>query len=299
MSTSRVALVKGDDRYRNVRQTLELLADQVDLASKQRIVIKPNFVSATHKNAATHVDAVRAVVEFLWDHGVRKATFAEGCAMGSVRQGIRHLGYADLIKRYGLGVVDLNADEGVTVSLVDRDMRPMTLDVARTAVESDLRISVGPPKTHDYVQVTLSLKNYAVGSLLKGCKWNVHQGYAGININLYKLAHVVAPDLAVIDGTQGMEGRGPVRGRMVDWGVVIASTDFLAADVLAAQAMGFRIADIGYLHYCAIQGLGCAKVGEMEIVGNTSLQAISRRFDPHPETARMLEWRVPNVAQYL
>jgi len=299
MGASRVALVRGDDRYQNVRQTLELIADQIDLADKQRIVIKPNFVSATNKSAATHVDAVRAVVEFLWDHGVQKATFAEGCAVGDVRQGIRRLGYTDLIKRFGLEVVDLNTDKGVSVSLYDRSLGPLTLEVARTAVESDLRISVGPPKTHDFVQVTLSLKNYAVGSLLKRYKSDVHQGYAGINLNLYKLAHVVAPDLSVIDGTQGMEGRGPVGGQIVDWGIAIASTDFLAADALAAQAMGFQVENIGYLHYCAIKELGCARVAEMEIVGNTTFEAVLRRFASHPDTARMLEWQVPNVAQYL
>ena len=65
-----VALVRGDSRYTNVRDALELIADQVSLADKRRILIKVNFVSARRQLAATHVDAVRAVTGWnvsLWE----------------------------------------------------------------------------------------------------------------------------------------------------------------------------------------------------------------------------------------
>lgn len=74
---------------------------------------------------------------------------------------------------------------------------------------------MGPPKTHDLVIATLSLKNMAVGSLRT--KSACHAGYRGTNLNLYKLAPYVAPHLAVIDGYQGMEGNGPVSGDRVEW----------------------------------------------------------------------------------
>ena len=39
---ARVALVKGGDRYHNVRQALALIGDDIDLAGKRRVLIKPH-----------------------------------------------------------------------------------------------------------------------------------------------------------------------------------------------------------------------------------------------------------------
>ena len=50
---------------------------------------------------------------------------------------------------------------------------------------------------------------------------------------------MVYPDFVVTDGTVGMEGGGPVRGKAIKSGWIIASFDALAADSLAADLMGF------------------------------------------------------------
>ena len=295
---SRVAVVRGDDRHDNVRAALDLLGDTVDLAGRERIVIKPNFVVTSNALAATHREAVRAVLEYLWEHGVRQATLAEGCAEGSIRKAIDNYGYGGLVDQYKLDVVDLNHDEAVEVDAVNRMLRPTTLRVARTVVESDLRISVCPPKTHDTVQVTLSLKNVAVGSILPP-KRRVHQGHKGINLNLYKLARVVGPHLAVLDGYEAMEGNGPVCHDVVDWRLAVASADFVAADSFAAQAMGYDIHDIGYLYYCHVQGLGRGDLEQMEIVGNTSFERAYRPFKRHVTNHWQTHWRVRHVERYL
>lgn len=299
MNKSRVALVKGDDRYGNVLQALESIEEDVDLAGKRRIIIKPNFVSVHRPLSATHVDAVRAVLDFLRARGLEGVTLAEGPAMGSVQQGLKSYGYLGLVDDYHLKVVDLNKDESVELDLYDKRLRPMRLRVARTVLESDYRISVGPPKTHDMAIVTLSLKNMAVGSLVRGQKSRVHQSCPVINLNLYKLAHHVAPHLAVLDGFQAMEGNGPVGGSAVDWRIAIASTDFLAADSLAAQAMGFALEDIGYLYYCQLSGLGQGTLEGMELVGNATLADVRRKFQPHSGYERQLRWRIADVERYL
>lgn len=299
MRKSRVALVRGDDRYRNVRQALEEIEGEIDLTEKRRIVVKPNFVSIRAPLSATHVDAVRAVLEFLKAKGADEVTLAEGPAMGSFQSGLRNYGYEELVREYGLKLVDLNEHEGVEVEVYDRRLRPMRLRVARTALESDYRISVSPPKTHDMTIVTLSLKNWAVGSLVRGQKSRCHQNTPAINLNLYKLAYHVAPHLSVLDGFRAMEGNGPVSGSAVDWRIAIASTDFLAADSLAAQLMGFKLEDVGYLYYCQLKGLGQGKLEEMELVGNAAVEEVRRSFKPHRSYNRQLKWRIPNVEEYL
>lgn len=299
MPKSRVALVRGDSRYSNIRRALEAIGQDIDLTGKRRVVIKPNFVSVHKPLSATHVDAVRAVLDELHARGVGDITLAEGPASGDLQRGLKNYGYLPLIEEYDLRVVDLNHDEGVEVEVWDRRLKPLRVRVARTVVESDYRISVGPPKTHDTVIVTLSLKNYAVGSLISGNKGRIHQGYAAINLNLCKLAPLVAPHLAVIDGYQAMEGNGPTNGRAVDWRLALASTDFGAADTVACRLMGFDPDQVGYLYYCRLKGYGQGDMAAIEIVGNVSFEQARRTFQPHSGYQDQLGWRIPHPEQYL
>ncbi|MBC7237739.1 MAG: DUF362 domain-containing protein, partial [Chloroflexi bacterium] len=271
--------------------------DDVRVVGKKRVLIKPNFVSVHRPLAATHVDAVRAVLDVLQARGVGEVTLAGNPASGSFEQGLRNYGFTALLERYPIRVVDLKQDETVEVWAYDGHLRPKLLRVARTMVESDYRISVGPPKTHDIVLVTLSLKNMAVGSLPH--KSSIHAGPQGTNLNLYKLAPYVAPHLAIIDGYRGMEGSGPVSGDPVEWRIAIASTDFVAADSLAAQLMGFQAGEVGYIHYCALRGLGHERIEEMEIVGNISVAEARHPFRRHPGSEEQVRWRIPEVERYL
>lgn len=299
MKKSRVALVRGDDRYANVLRALESIEDDIHLAGKRRITIKLNFVSIRRPLSATHPDAVRAVLDYLKARGVDDVTLVEGPSVGAFREGLRAYGYQELIARYRPKVVDLNQDESLEVALYDRDLRPLPLRVARTMMESDYRISVGPPKTHDTVNVTLSLKNIAVGSLVGPNKGRFHQGYQAVNLSLYKLALRIAPHLSVLDGFQAMEGAGPVGGDAVDWRIAIASADFLAADSLACQLMGFPLEDIGYLYYCHLKGLGRGTLEGMEPVGNATFEQVRREFKPHRTHASQLAWKIPDIERYL
>jgi uncharacterized protein (DUF362 family) len=81
-------------------------------------------------------------------------------------QGYERFGYYDLAKPYNVQFIDLNACETVTARIYDRRMRPCTVRLARPVVDSDFRISVGPPKTHNAVIVTLSIKNMVMGTLV-------------------------------------------------------------------------------------------------------------------------------------
>lgn len=166
MRAAQVGIVQGNNRYDNVLQVLQLMANQIDLRGKQRLVIKPNFVSTTRQLPSTHVDAVRAVLDFLRQRYDGRIVLAEGAALANSWEGIHQLGYDKLLKEYSCQFIDLNADEAIALQVYNRHLKPQTLQMARTVVDSDFRISVGPPKTHDTVIVTLSLKNMIMGALV-------------------------------------------------------------------------------------------------------------------------------------
>jgi len=346
--SSAVALVKGEERNATIARALELISDE--FRPGERIVVKPNFVSTTRQLAATHVNAVRTVLDYLrerFEGGsdgsstgagslAGRVVVAESASFSDTLDGYRNFGYHPLKEEYGIELIDLNRDDWVEVDAYNSRLNPVKLRLSRTLAESDTIISVSPPKTHDTVIVTLSLKNVIMGGLIRDQKessggllrkfanlgfsslippfvrdWPplqsmrdwinrraihsdklaMHQGYPVINLNLFKLAQVVRPHLSIIDGTVGMEGNGPIQGTSVDLGAVIASTDFLAADALAAHLMGFPIDGIGYLHYCALEGMGEADVSELEIRGDTVEECVLP-FKPHQTYREQLKWRV-------
>lgn len=163
---TKVALVQKESRYRSVATALESIEEQVDLGTARCVLVKPNFVSVNHQLAATHVDGIRAVLDFVRARYDGPIVVAEGAALSPTWEGFHSYGYESLVERYGVELVDLNGDETAPVQIYNRRLRPRTVYLARTAIEADYRISVGPPKTHDTVIVTLSIKNMVMGTLV-------------------------------------------------------------------------------------------------------------------------------------
>jgi len=188
---SQVALIQGDDRYDNIAQALGRIAADVDLSDKQRVLIKPNFTVTHRPLAATHAEAVRAVLDFVRARYGGPVTIAEGPATQLAADGFQTYGYEPLAKEYGATLMDLNHDEPLAVEVYDWRLRPLRLHLARSVVESDFRISVGPPKTHDVVIVTLSLKNMIMGGLISRFTHTQPSKQHGSGLRIGKVSRVL------------------------------------------------------------------------------------------------------------
>ncbi len=283
----RVALVKGDDRKTNVRNALELIAGDVNLKGR-RPVIKVNFVSTYVPLCATHPDAVRAIVEFLRDRGEKNIVVAEAASMGTTPMGYEKYGYHDLAKEYGLELIDLNApDSWKTVFVIHPDLKPHPVKISRPMVDpNNYIISVARPKSHGQVGVTLTAKNVIMGALMVMDKNRMHPTDGGdrvLDYNLFTLMQHLHIDLGVIDGFEGMEGKGPISGTPVDHRVAIAGADFLAVDRVGVEVMGVDFDEIRYLNYLWDGGFGEADLARIQILGERiencrKTYKMSRRF---------------------
>lgn len=161
-----IAVAQGDDRRANIRAVLEQLDHEMAWSEVERLLIKPNFVATDRQLPSTHPDALHALLDFVRARYSGPITIAEGSALASTWQAFHHFGLPEMAQRYDVTLLDLNSDDTIAVQVYDRHLRPMTLRLARSVVESDCRISIGPPKTHDTVIVTLALKNMIMGSLV-------------------------------------------------------------------------------------------------------------------------------------
>ena len=289
----KVSVVRSDGHYDGVSKALSLIEDQVkeSLKGRRQVLIKPNFVSTRRQLAATHVDAARAVLDTITKYYSGRLIIGEGPASSSLKEGLVNFGYLELRDEYGVEFVDLNEDDYIEVEGFDSHFRPLRFRISKTAVESDYRVSLAIPKTHDTVIVTLTIKNMVVGSLVDHDKSKVHQGYKGINLNIAKLARYVMPNLGVVDGYIGMEGRGPVSGDPVDLRVAAASLHPISLDAVMTKIMGFDPSEIGYLYHLNRWGFGAINLDEVEVLG-VPVGEVMRRFRPHPNYSEMLRWRL-------
>jgi uncharacterized protein (DUF362 family) len=108
--------------------------------------------------------------------------------------------------------------------------------------------------------------------------------------NLAILGEVLMPDIAVIDAFEAMEGEGPGGGSPVHMRIVVAGTDPIACDAVAAHMMGFDPLSIGYLALAYERGLGIADLNGIETVGENP-GAYVHQFIPHSNYPYQMRWR--------
>ena len=167
MRTPTVYLQRGHTRYATVRHVFEQTAAEIDWSQHGQVLVKPNLVSTTKPLADTHPDALRAVLDVIRDITDAPVIVAEGTATQNTWLAYHRLGYVDLVKRYRqVSLLDLNVCEAVPLRAYRRNLTTMSLLAALPVLDASLVISVGPPKTHDFVIVTMSLKNLIMGTLI-------------------------------------------------------------------------------------------------------------------------------------
>ena len=295
VESARVGLVKGNDRREIVYQSLKLIEDEVFASlGNKRILIKPNMVHSRCPLCVTHVDAVRAVLDFLSPHYKKQIIIGES-GVDKTMEGFENNGYLKLEKEYNVKVVDLNRESFQYRYVVGNGNRPLPIRIISTFLEPDVYVvSVARMKTHNKVLVTLSLKNVLLGCPLNDYRRNdkglMHTAPTAVNdlchFNMFHLAQEVFPDLAVIDGFEAMEGNGPAWGTAFDSRVALASRDALAADTIATKIMGFDPKRVLYLSAMTEARMGQGELEKINVLG-TPLNQCLYRFKPHEEMAKL------------
>ena len=292
-----VSITSGSNRADMAFRALQPFAKQIKRSiGNRRVVLKPNNVLIYVPLACTHVDTLEGVLEFLKSiNKINNVIIAESSASGPTLEGFDNYGYFRLLSKYPVKLVDLDNEPFDQMSVIDeRDFKPHLVRISRVILDPDSYIiSVARMKTHTVVGATLSLKNIVFGAPVKDPGFTLYSedirfsqrakesksgtvsykrllhgsGYHAVNYNMALLAQKLHPDLAVIDGYEGMEGNGPTLGTPISHGVCVAGQDWLAADRVGIELMGIDFSKIGYLNHCAQMGLGISDLSKIDITG--------------------------------
>ena len=312
--TARVGVGKEGSRRANVREALRQVSADLRPKLRSSILIKPNFLSSTKQWVATHPDAVRGVLDFVTEQGFspEQVIIAEGAHDQELSVAYRNFGFAALKQEYEfpiqwLDLHDETAWETTPVWLADGTTTPVR--IPKAVLDHPCTISLAVAKTHDATIATLAIKNMIQGCVHREDRIKVH-GYHShpertlpreaqvIQANLTRISQRLRPDIAVIDGTVGVQGDGPAGDHTTNLGIAVASADPYAADAVMAHAMGFAPDDIGLLVYAQQLGLGVTTLSDIEVSG-PELASVIRPFTSHETHALQLEWRDEGLASQL
>ncbi len=304
-----VSLVQGQSRRKNVCDALAAIEDQIlpKLKQKKYAIIKPNIVNTVNQLAATHVDALNGILDFLGPRFKGPVVIAESAA-GYTPEGYDNFKYqqaAQEHKSQNVSLLDLN-EEGKyeTVPLVNADLHIVQGRLAARLLDPEaFIICAALMKTHNVTVATLSVKNMALGAPLHSSRresrrWNdkriYHGGVRQTHVDILLTAQKLQPfwGTTVIDGFEGMEGNGPNSGLPVPSRIAIASTDYIAADRVGVEAMGINPAWLGYLNFCSQSGLGQYDLAKIDLRG-ARLSDVVRKYQLHPDMERELQWMGP------
>ena len=122
-------------------------------------------------------------------------------------------------------------------------------------------------KCHIYTTITGSMKN-AFGGLLTTRRHYTHSVIHETLVDLLAIQKEIHPGIfTVMDATLCGNGPGPRTMIPVEKGLILASSDSVAIDAVAARIMGFDPMKIGFIRLAHEDGLGVGRVEEIEVLG--------------------------------
>jgi uncharacterized protein (DUF362 family) len=266
--TARVAAIRGNDLYTMAREALEAVGGaQAIVNPGETVFIKPNMVTLPFAPALGN----RFVVGECTKPEIVIAV-AEECLRA--------------------GAAEVIIGDGAQMPRFDWEYAT-TLDGSTNLAAEAERLSSAYEvlKTHEWAQLTLSLKNFLGITPLERYGWKgADSMYSRILLHkndftpeaiaqLYlDIVEAVRPDLAIIDASICVEGNGPTTGgekgltvdmkdRLGSW-LLLASTDLVAADATAARIINHDVAYVDRILAMGYEmGLGEVREDSIEIIG--------------------------------
>jgi len=122
-------------------------------------------------------------------------------------------------------------------------------------------------KTHVFTTMTGAMKN-AFGGLLHEKRHWTHSVIHETLVDLLTIQKEIHSGIfAVMDGTFAGDGAGPRCMVPHVKNYILASSDQVAIDAVAAKMMGFEPMGLRFIRIAHEAGLGCGNIGEIEVVG--------------------------------
>jgi len=226
--TSRVALVRTDDRIAGVTKAIKLLG--LNPVMGKAVALKPNFNTADPFPASTHNDTLRTLIINLQQMGATKIVVADRSGPAETRRVLEEKGIFKMAKQFNFEVINLEETTNGWVHLQTQGSHwAKGFDFARLFYETECVVETCCLKTHQFGgHFTMSLK-CTVGMV---SRHNMNELHSSPNQRklIAEMNTAYSPSLIVLDGIEAFVSGGPMTGKKARANVVLAGNDRIAID---------------------------------------------------------------------
>ena len=272
-----IAITQDDAIEQAITQALGYL--QLESIIRGKIVaVKPNdtWASEQDKTAVTQPDTLRAVLRLVKQHNPKELIVTGGSGSGQTDEIFQVAGLMNVVKEEEASFFDHNRGPFQEVQLTYAPEKDVTgpqkaVMINPRILTYETLIVVSQLKMHASATVTLSLKNIAMSFPAADYYGHPRASQAVRHHFMEDMHSFIAAmhcrfpaQLAIIVGHPAMVATGPIGGYTAETGLVIASPDPLAADVVGAQVLGLSIQAVRHLWEASRLGPGVTDISEME-----------------------------------
>jgi uncharacterized protein (DUF362 family) len=272
-----VSINKNVTEQQSIVEALNLLPMDKIIKERDRVVITPNWVKANPPQTATVVgpETLRQLIRYIKNRKVKEIIVAVGSGGDDTKNVFRAIGYDKVIQEEKVRFIDLNFGPYTDLELGHRIIYKTKINTL--VEEMDVLISFTQLKHHEEATVSGAVKNMALSwppAEIHGFpkkQLGIHEDLHGF---ITAMAKKIPIDLSIISADKTMIGTGPSHGKAISTeGLVIASTDPIAADAIGARLLGFLPQAVQYLYALYKEKIGEADPKNMTLKGITLEEA--------------------------
>ncbi|MBM4288876.1 MAG: DUF362 domain-containing protein [Deltaproteobacteria bacterium] len=262
----KMALVHGMDRRLTLQQGVQALGGmEAFIKQGDRVLLKVNAAFATPPalGATTSPELLSAVGELCFQAGAAQVLVTDN-PINNPESCFEISGLAAATRQSGARLILPRHELFAPVSLPGGRLIqnwPVLTGVFPGVTKV---IILSPVKDHQRAVASMTLKN--IYGFLGGRRNVFHQDINGI---ITELAQLLRPTLCILDGTVSMMTNGPTGGSLSDLkdtGLMIVSTDPVAADAAGIELLGRTLRDAPYIQMAAAAGAGEADYQQLKPV---------------------------------
>ncbi|MBS3098072.1 DUF362 domain-containing protein [Candidatus Woesearchaeota archaeon] len=262
--------------YKAVKQAIDLIGG-LKIGKSSKVLIKPNVLSPHKPEEAitTHPAVIDAVCKILKEKEINDITIGDSsgvAAAGVTKEAFKISGIEEVAKKNNAKVIYFEKPTAVKIKNPNGQVLKEVY-LAKPIFDVDLVVNVPKLKTHVLTKYTGAVKNL-FGCVPGGRK----QFYHIVGMSEEKFSHLlldiyqnIKPQLSIIDGIVGLEGNGPgSSGKPKKTGLILASKDAVALDIVASKIIGFSPMDI-YTNRYAIKRKLFTDYNNVEVIGEKNI----------------------------
>lgn len=262
--------------YKVIKQSLKNI--EFETPKNKKVLLKPNVLG--QKKPETAIDTHPAVLDALCrllkenNNEIWIGDSAGIASYGGTKKAFEVCGIEDVAKKHKAKLISFEASKE-RKKIIDNEAKIIKKFIlAKEPFMADLIINVPKLKTHVLTKFTGAVKNM-FGCVPGGGKSEKHalapneDMFSNLLLDIYQN---VKPHLSIMDAIIGLEGDGPgSAGKPKKVGLIIASKDAVALDIVASRIIGYDPLDIKTIKFAIERGLS-PKIREVDVIGEKNIK---------------------------